>query len=292
MRISEWCKPILTEGGNVFVNPKLRRINLQEIPNTLNWISQQTKLPVDLLKTNVLGSTGKTATSGDIDIGVNKQTFPPEKIISNLEKTLDKTQFKYNPGLDTLHILTPIMGDSKNGYIQTDLMFSTEPNWLKFAFFSPGAKSQYKGVYRTILLLNVANTISDFLKLDDQGMILAKAGPVFVMPKGLIYQYRLRQKRKDGMGYTQQVKSVSREEFLKEYPQANKWIKDFGVETDPNKVAQILFGPNTSQKDLESFESVWNQIQTKFKLSQQQLVKKLYVQALDNAGIAIPKDLQ
>ena len=54
-----------------------------------------------------------------------------------------------------VHFKTPIKGDAKNGYVQTDLMFG-EPELMKFAMKGAGDDTPYKGRHRAILISSIA----------------------------------------------------------------------------------------------------------------------------------------
>ena len=55
----------------------------------------------------------------------------------------------------TVHFKTPIKGDIKNGFVQTDLMFG-EPELMKFAMKGSGDDTPYKGRHRAILISSIA----------------------------------------------------------------------------------------------------------------------------------------
>jgi hypothetical protein len=58
----------------------------------------------------------------------------------------------------SVHFKTPIQGDSKKGYVQTDFMFG-DPTWQKFSLQGGTVGSDYKGVDRHILLASIAKAL-------------------------------------------------------------------------------------------------------------------------------------
>ena len=155
MRLNEFFKKALSEGGSM---PGVGAIHIDEINPTLDYLEKL--LHIDL-KNNVLGSVGKKEFSGDMDVALN---IPPEEIPAFIEKLdgipeileLEKTSViitkvkieGYDPSKET--------DLPRTGYVQLDFM-PGDPDWLKTYFHSPREEeSQYKGVYRNILLAEIA----------------------------------------------------------------------------------------------------------------------------------------
>lgn len=208
---------LLKEGGNIFSTPKgesaTKRIEKSEVIPTVKWLEKLTNLP---LQGNLLGSTGKKETSGDLDISVDQDKVSKEELISRLERAGYKAQQKKtkdnpNPSKDydisktgiSVHFKTPILGDPVNGYVQTDFMFGN-PEWMKFANHAP-ENSKYKGVHRAMLMMSIASA----------------KGYKFSPTNGLF-------------------KGEDKENGIK----------------DPDKIAHILLGTGNTQKDLDSVESI------------------------------------
>ena len=73
---------ILKEGGNVFKvdgKPATQRINLADIQPTINYLEKLTGLP---LSDNMLGTTGKKSSSGDLDLAVDQTKISKDHKIS------------------------------------------------------------------------------------------------------------------------------------------------------------------------------------------------------------------
>ena len=147
---------IILEGGNVFKDPKggpaTERISRENVVPTVQWLEQLTGLG---LQDNMLGSTGRAATSGDLDLGVDSTKISKDVLIKQLLKRGIKAEDIKKSG-DAVHLKTPILGDPSNGYVQTDFMFSANPTLQQFALMGGSEGSQFKGVHRAILLASIA----------------------------------------------------------------------------------------------------------------------------------------
>lgn len=170
---------LLIEGGNIFKDasgePVTRRIAREEIPATLSWLEKITKLPV---RSNTIGSTGKVATSGDIDVAVDAELITKEELADKLSgwakgKGFDPRDYVRKSGV-SVHLKTPIKGDPQNGYVQTDFMFYTDPEFAKW-MGSYDAESKFKNVDRIILMNSIAKHLG--LKMSpDIGLVSRKSG--------------------------------------------------------------------------------------------------------------------
>ena len=147
---------ILHEGGNVFKDkegrPGTERISRENVVPTVQWLEQLTGLS---LQDNMLGTTGRAATSGDLDLGVDATKISKDVLIKQLLKRGVKADDIKKSG-DAVHLKTPILGDASNGYVQTDFMFSDNPNLQQFALMGGSEGSDFKGVHRAILLASIA----------------------------------------------------------------------------------------------------------------------------------------
>ena len=171
----------LFEGGNVFKDkmgvPLTQRINQADVPATVKWL--ESVLGLDLhgeddtatgYPSRWLGSTGKSPTSGDLDLAIDINEASKEAIASKL------TQYVQSQGQDPkdfvrksgeVHFKTPIAGDAANGFVQTDFMFFPNLDWGTF-FYAGGTDSAYKGVVRNVLMSSLAK--ANGLKVGANGM--------------------------------------------------------------------------------------------------------------------------
>jgi hypothetical protein len=160
----------LLEGGNVFKDaqgqPLTRRIKQAEIPATIRWLESVTGLDLHGERdantgypTKWLGSTGKRPYSGDLDLAVVSSDITKPELKSALEQFVqrnkqDSRDFVRLSG-EAVHFKTPIGGDARNGFVQTDFMFMPDINWGSF-ILSGGQDSAYKGMVRNVLLSSIA----------------------------------------------------------------------------------------------------------------------------------------
>ncbi len=151
---------VLLEGGNVFKDDAgsilTVRINKADVLPTVQWLETITGLE---LTDNMLGTTGKKETSGDLDLAidanaVNKNEFAAKLADYITKKGGDPKEWIKKSGI-SVHFKTPIRGDEKNGYVQSDFMFD-EPNWMKFSLQGGREGSELKGAHRHIILASIA----------------------------------------------------------------------------------------------------------------------------------------
>lgn len=172
---------ILTEGGNVFKDINgtalTQRINRQDILPTIQWLEAVTgldfteKLDSNNTPMKWLGSTGRKPSSGDLDLAVDSTEISKEQLreilvqwarsqgvndqdIVNTSK--NKTGWIQLAG-DSVHFRAPIGGDPRRGFVQTDFIFVPNLKWGIF-YYSGDPDSEYKGLYRNILLSSLAKS--------------------------------------------------------------------------------------------------------------------------------------
>jgi len=163
---------IIKEGGNVFKDeqgqPVTQRINRADVPATVAWL--ESVLGMQFPEDRWLGSTGRAATSGDLDLAVDLQDATKDQIAAAL------TRYVQSQGQDPrdwvrksgeVHFKTPIAGNAKNGFVQTDFMFFNNVDWGTF-FYAGGTDSAYKGMIRNVLMSSLAKHLG--LKVGANGM--------------------------------------------------------------------------------------------------------------------------
>lgn len=182
---------ILLEGGNVFKTadkePLTQRIGTADVPETIDFIEKITGLdfteekdPDDGKPVKWLGSTGRKEdpdgtyelnSSGDLDLSVDARETSKEVLIEKLvkwcrsvgideddifNKGTKKTDGWIKDAGDNVHFRTPILGDSKNGYAQTDFMFSGNPKFQQGSMI--GGNKNYRGEHRHVVLSSIARS--------------------------------------------------------------------------------------------------------------------------------------
>jgi hypothetical protein len=162
----------LLEGGNVFKDadgkPLTQRINQSDVAQTVQWLEKATGL--EFPRERWIGSTGRTPTSGDLDLAVDTTNMTKDQLAARL------TQLVQSHGEDPrlwvkkageVHFRTPINGNPNNGYVQTDFMFMPNLDWG--TFYYGGSSPGFKGMVRNVLLSSVAKVLG--FKIGLNGMI-------------------------------------------------------------------------------------------------------------------------
>jgi hypothetical protein len=171
----------INEGGNVFKDsagkPLTRRINQADVMPTAQWLEQITGLDLTTDKdkrdgkpVKWLGSTGRKADSGDLDMSVDAREMSKDQLVAVLtkwcnSKGVDPARYIKKTG-SAVHFFTAINGNPKNGFVQTDFMFSNKPRWTQFVL-SSDPRSQYKGALRNIMMNSMAKALGYKLNQND-----------------------------------------------------------------------------------------------------------------------------
>ena len=145
-----------TDGGSL-----TQRIDQGDVEPTVKWLEGITGLP---LTDNMLGTTGRKSSSGDLDLAVDERTTSKGDLESKLQAYAEKAGLENavaKSGI-SVHFKTPINGKEQNGFVQTDFMFG-DPEWMKFAMAGEYGDDGIKGQHRHILL----NSIGKARKSDD-----------------------------------------------------------------------------------------------------------------------------
>ena len=151
---------MIKEGGNVFKTaqgqPVTQRINRADVPATVAWL--ESVLGMKFPEDRWLGSTGRAATSGDLDLAVDTAEINKEQVAARLSQYVtsqgqDPREWVRKAG--EVHFRTPIAGDAKRGFVQTDFMFFPNVDWGTF-FYAGGTDSAYKGMIRNVLMSSLA----------------------------------------------------------------------------------------------------------------------------------------
>ena len=152
------------EGGNVFKDadkqPLTRRITRSEIPTTITYLEKETGVDFSTDKDEEgvpirwLGTTGRKADSGDLDLSVDANEINKTEFADKLRTIFGKESVKLSG--DNVHLKTPINGDPDNGFAQTDFMFSANPKFQQGSMIGSGADSPFRGEHRHILLSSIA----------------------------------------------------------------------------------------------------------------------------------------
>jgi hypothetical protein len=170
---------ILKEGGNIFKTEQgaiTQRIATKDVQSSIDFIEKITGLTFD--EEDWLGTTGKKNdpdgefeknSSGDLDLNTDANKVSKEQLIAKLSAWLKsqgipedeimnvgrkKTDGWIKDAGDQVHFRAPIAGSDKNGFVQTDFMFTTNPDFQRGA--KRGGTAQFGGTDRAILLSAIA----------------------------------------------------------------------------------------------------------------------------------------
>ena len=168
---------ILKEGGNVFKTADealTQRIGTPQVRPTVDFIEKITGL--DFVDDDLLGTTGKKVdadgtfeknSSGDLDLNTDANKISKEELIAKLSTWLKskgvadadimnvgkkKTDGWIKDAGDQVHFRTPIQDGE--GYVQTDFMMTTNPDYQRGA--KRGGTAQFSGKDRAVFLSSVA----------------------------------------------------------------------------------------------------------------------------------------
>lgn len=300
---------IIMEGGNAIENSGA--IHIKEIPDTLKSISEASEIPFSEIKAGLLGSIGKAQFSGDIDVALDDALHDKKEVFKQLKMA------KLNPRMGAvISFAIPITNYDKSvnnqtdkertGIVQVDFMFG-KVNLLKFGYHSAGDKSQYKGIFRTILIASMANAMNQLFYDEEDNELVGRFGPAFAPNTGLNIRAKLRPRKKltkkeiknniqlSSKPRLKGEQNVDIEEFQNEFPSVEvdkfgkKWTMD-----EPDDIAKFLFGdvkPNVTANDLDRVETILPLLKKKSP-ELQEIVLQRFKERLENDGIPIPKELE
>jgi hypothetical protein len=171
-----------------------------------------------------LGSTGKKADSGDLDLAVELSEITKPELKAHLDSYVsgqkqDPRDFVRLSG-EAVHFKTPILGDANNGFVQTDFMFMPNIDWGSF-FLAGGTDSQYKGMFRNVLMSSIAK--SQGLKASAKGITSRTTDNVITMDPDRAAELLLGQNMK--RGNLKNVESIYT--ALANHPDRDAKLKDF-----------------------------------------------------------------
>ncbi len=292
----------LLEGGNALAKAGVARIDKRFVHSTIDLVSQLSGVPKRDL--HPLGTTGKNAQSGDIDIGIDMGKYPPDRVHARMMTKLGNEDHYYNKGMKIYSYAVPVVkrvGDEfveVGGKVQVDLMFTPHVDWAKFAYHSEStsdAQTSYKGAVRTILLKAIASQYTeegvDKMMFDPQtGELVIRVGRTFDLSHGLrrIFQFRPERKKGDTVSspYVKTMKTVHTIEELHQALEGLKkrhpgHYKDIELDVadheiivnDPEKVLKMIFpGGAVHPNDVRTAEQILDLISTRFKPDMQERI--------------------
>lgn len=151
-------KELISEGGNMFRDQlATARIPRDLVAPTVAFLEQITGIP---LLSNMLGSTGKAESSGDIDLAVDASQVSKDELISKLKAWANKndpTAEVKKSGIQ-VHFRCPIAGKPFMNHVQVDFMFVDDVKFTHWVY-RPQEESKVKNIARTILIASLARPL-------------------------------------------------------------------------------------------------------------------------------------
>jgi hypothetical protein len=274
-------------GGNAV---KISRpVTFEEAEGTIQWVKKHILPYMNFSEEemSILGSYGKKLEEekyNDIDIAVqisHLEHFPnaTQRLAGLLEGW--GYQIKMNPGFGICSFGCPINGKSENGYVQIDFMLTYNLNWSNFIYHSPDfrkAESQYKGLYRNILLMAlITEPEKEIIKTTPEGGIEEIEVNILRYPRGI---WRV---RKNFMGKKGKlVKNGYNVEGSEHF-----------VTDNPIEVLDMTVGNEFIPMDIDTFEKLWKIVMSSnFKwINKREDVINRFVECLGEQNLSIPKEL-
>jgi len=286
----------INEGGQALKHVNTIRIKREDIPATIKYVSELIGVPKKDL--HPLGSVGKARDSGDVDLAVDTTRYSPTDLHNILVQKIGPERSVYNKGTQVGSYAIPIRGDEGLGLVQVDLMWTSNPKWAQFTYYSEGERSRYKGVVRALLLKNVAAAINepgtDHFDYDPtSGHLIIRAGRTLDFGVGLRRIFQYRPKKAKGEGYVAMMKSISLDDLKAMYPDIE--IKGGQVIVDdPEKALKAMFGSGVRQQDVRTVEQIIPLIKKRFDLkTQEEIFKRAAQGAKAHEGrIRLPPEIE
>lgn len=187
--LTEWAtsvtgkydKPVIVEGGNIFKapgfskeNPEMLtdRISRDEVMPTVEYLEVMTGIPV---ADCMLGSTGIAASSGDIDVGIDKNKVSKDDLMNHMIEQDVNPDHLQKTG-DSIHYMSPIWqegGQKTDRFVQVDFMFVPDVEFAKWSMRT-APDSSYKGVYLQKLRADLVRTANPEWKWNHFNGVLSR----------------------------------------------------------------------------------------------------------------------
>jgi len=266
---------VIVEGGAM---PGVGAIHTDEIRPTLAPLEKE--LGIDLMN-NTLGSVGKREFSGDIDVALQIDTDKIPEFVERLKKSSQILDIAKSSVIMTKVKIADFDkskedGRPRTGYVQVDFM-PGDPDWLKTYYHSPNEKdSQYKGVYRNIMIASIAGNINieDSEEKIDDGRPLQSKRFMWSPRDGLVRVLRRPVPKKSGQGYT---KKNNNKIIAGPWKTADEIAKNLGLDNGD---------------DLDSYETLVKVIKKNLSNEDQKTIFTAFADNYTIKGLGIPPELQ
>ncbi len=291
-------KSLLLCGGNAVKDPRISRINQDNVEATMNDIYAKVLpfLKITKKDTGNLGSTGKKlpgGSSGDVDLAIdihavlrnNKNINDVDELFDKLVDIAKKLKMGYKDmrGMGLVSIGFPINntdGKQDGLLVQLDFMPTENLEYSKWAYYSPAEwESKWRGMYRNEVFYAIAKYMS-FTVLQTAMNKEGEEIPVewerhfFDLSKGLLKGSQTRMGKK---GPVKTVKTLSKEM----------------VSMDANTIVTMLLGPKYKPTDILTWEDIIKAIKSPKFIYKKNLSKiiKMTKDGITKKGYPVPDDL-
>lgn len=280
-------KAYLSEGGGAVggVGP----INLKNVPKTLATVKRSMAKALRISEDSMreVGSVGKKAVSGDLDIALDLgQVIISKKVAtaSEVQAEVFKAAKKISPEAVklpayTVSFKTPITnvdGKQAGQFVQVDVFLTDDLDFSTFVKWSPREnESKYKGVHRNILLGMISKNANP--------KVLKRVDEVPLVWERLLLDF--------GRGL---VKAVQSREGKRGILANHKTLSRTLITKNKAEIIDKLLGPAFTVKDANSFESLLAVVKSSkfpYRKAKEDILKDT-AKAFINNGILLPSELK
>ncbi len=149
---------------------------------------------------------------GDVDLGIESEGLGP---FATYQELVDRCIEVFGPdnvstqGIAMSQVYLRVdTGDKK---VQVDLCFGNLQA-IRFGYYSPGPRSNFKGLFRTEFVKAMVKSINTF-EVYSGSQLVAKRGYTFFPERGFVSSIRWCKPRKDGTGWTKTMVELSNDDF-------------------------------------------------------------------------------
>ena len=259
-------------GGNAFPHVGLVRVKQEDVPATTRFVVETLDFPgfsYDYAMSSLMGSSGKKATSGDLDYCMNDYparfvgepdlpVFNKHELLTRVREVLPKEHVNSQTfKMGNLMTAWPVAGDASNGYVQVDFVFG-KFEILQWTHFSPAeGESDFKGVFLSQAFGVLAKMHKDWESHDPvTGERVARVGLHLSLELGLFRKWEVR--KRPGMG----ASKCEPDEFETRLAEAPRFTR-LGYVDSPEAVVQMLLGRDVKVEDVNTFEKFLDVFRTR-----------------------------
>jgi hypothetical protein len=259
----KYAKTPESEGGGAV--PDCGTIHRSEIKSTLTQLSDELEFPFDL-NDFVVGSTGKSEYSGDIDVVLDDKWWGHGSLAlkQQLIEMFGEERVARNGSM--VHLAYPISNydesfnerKPRTGIVQVDFNFGNY-EWEKFYHYSPGDTSEYKGAHRNLVIGAICGSVNT---------VNSEELDTYNRP---ITQERWKYST---AGFSRVLRKSKKDE------RSGVWMKKQddtildGPHFDPNFIIKTLFPVSSSNNCMHSMETLLSNIKQNYSIEDQELVFK------------------